>query len=186
LFRLEPTDRCSEPGAECFLNLLLRPGAVQNFEGLSTRRQRDMNARSLFLACVLWDELHQKAFSAGFAVRGVKVHASRGILENKPCPPRFARQSPVTALLKKLQFELQCVQQVASIRWHCLSTSPGDRAHYMSTVPPKIPGPGFAICSIKISIDYLASWARRRKERGISSCCNSHESEDSQPEFGSA
>jgi hypothetical protein len=61
-------------------------------------------------------------------------------------------------LLKKLQFELQYVQQLAIIRWHSLSTSRGDRTPY--TFLPAllmIPSPGFAICSIKIRIDYLAS-----------------------------
>jgi hypothetical protein len=102
--------------------------------------------------------LHQKAFAAGFAVLGVKVHASGGILENKPCLPGFARQSPVSALLKKLQFKLQYVQQVAIIRWHSLSSSPGDWTPYTSLASiPMIPSPGFAICSIKIRIDYLAS-----------------------------
>jgi hypothetical protein len=80
-----------------------------------------MNARNLFLARVLWHELHQEAFAARFAILGAKVHASGGILENKPCPPGFARQSPVPALLKKLQLELQHVQQVAIIPWHSLT-----------------------------------------------------------------
>ena len=73
----------------------------------------------------LWDELHQEAFAAWFAVfmLGAKVHASRGIFENKPWPPGFARQAPVTACLEKLQLELQHGQQVAIIPWHGLTLS---------------------------------------------------------------
>ena len=52
-------------------------------------------------------ERHQQAFRARFAVLGAKVHAGWRVLENKACAPGFARQSPVTALLEKFQFELQ-------------------------------------------------------------------------------
>ena len=92
-FRFEPTDRRPEPGAERFLKFLLCPGAVQRRDSLSGRQQWDMNAWNLFRARVLWDELHQEAFAAGFTVLvlGAKVHASGGILENKPWPPSLAR-----------------------------------------------------------------------------------------------
>ena len=36
--RFEPLDRSPQPGAERFLNLLLRPGSVQEVEGLSARQ----------------------------------------------------------------------------------------------------------------------------------------------------
>src|ERR1017187_651104 len=90
-FRFEAADRRPEPGAERFLKLLLCPGAVQRLDSLSGRRQWDMNAWNLFRARALWDELHQEAFAAGFAVLvlGAKVHASGGTLENKR--PGFAR-----------------------------------------------------------------------------------------------
>src|SRR6202166_968468 len=82
-----------EPSGERFLTLLLCPCAVQRRDSLSGRRQWDMNTWNLFRARVLWDELHQEAFAAGLAVLvlGAKVHASGGILENKPWPPGFAR-----------------------------------------------------------------------------------------------
>ena len=92
-FPFEPPDRGPEPSAERFLTLLLCPGTVQRRDGLSGRRQWDVNTWNLFRAQVLWDELHQEAFAAGFAVLvpGAKVHASGGILENKPWAPGLAR-----------------------------------------------------------------------------------------------
>ena len=92
-FPFEPADRRPEPSAERFLTLLLCPSAVQRRDSLSGRRQRDMNTWNLFRARILWNELHQEAFAAGFTVLvlGAKVHASGGILENKPWPPSLAR-----------------------------------------------------------------------------------------------
>jgi hypothetical protein len=77
----------------------------------------------LFLTRFLWDELHQQTLTARFAVFRIKVHASGRILENKPRTPGLARQSPVTALLKKLQLELEHIQQVAIIDWHKITTN---------------------------------------------------------------
>ena len=85
-----------------------------------------MDARSLFRARFLRDELHQEAFFARFTVLRVEVHASGRILENEPWPPGFTRQSPVTALLQKLQFELQYFKQVTTIFRH--------NAHLLSLV----------------------------------------------------
>src|ERR1700680_2424045 len=97
-----------------------------------------MSTRNLFRAHVPWDELHQEAFAAGFAVLvlGAKVHASGGILENKPWPPGLARQSPVTARLEKLQFELQHIQQVAIILWHKLTLGTSLAPRSKATPPP--------------------------------------------------
>jgi hypothetical protein len=111
-------------------------------------------------ARVLWDELHRKAFAAAFAVLGIKVHASGGILENKPFLPGFAWQSPVTALLKTLQFELQYDQEVAIIRWHSFSAQPvKDHPTFLYRHPHDIQP---RLCDLfnedlKIRIDCLAS-----------------------------
>jgi hypothetical protein len=109
-----------KPGTQRSLHLLLRPGSVQGVEGLSARRQRDMSAGGWSGPRVLWHKPDQEAFPAGFTVLGVEVHAGRGILENRARAPGFARQSPVSTLLKELQFELQHIQQVAIIGRHRL------------------------------------------------------------------
>jgi len=117
----QPADRRAKPVSECRLKFLMGSSAVQRIESLSIRRQGDMRAWNLLLARALWDELHQQAFLARFAILGVKVHASGGILENKSRPPGFTRQSPISALLKEFQFELQHIQKIAIILRHKLT-----------------------------------------------------------------
>jgi len=72
----------------------------------------------------LRDELHEEAFAAGLAILGIEIHARGRIFENKPRPPGFAGQSPVTALLEKLEFELEDVKKIAIIPGHKPTSRP--------------------------------------------------------------
>jgi len=116
---LDPFDLGTQPAGECLLNLDLVARAVQIIETLSVLSERNEPARHRLAALLLRHELRQQTAFAWIGMRHIReIGADGRVLENCRGSPRRTRKAPISPVQQEVQFELQNLQNVATVLGH--------------------------------------------------------------------